>query len=314
MFDFFGFSPSLLPEIRPSDEIVGKVNREASRQTGIPEGTPVVNGSADHTAASLGAGVVRHGQVSAVIGTAGVISVCSERPLPDEKDRTLCWNYCLRDKWVILGVIQTAGESLNGFRHAFDTAQAPAEDSTDIFDVYNRIASTVADGSGGLIFLPYLNGERTPHWDPNARGVFFGIGLSTEKAHFVRAIMEGVSFALRNNVETVESLGIKIDEIRSIGGVSRSAIWLDLLGKILKRPIKTLGVRDAGSLGSIILCGKALGLYPSVEEAVERMVLPDRAIHHEESHPVYERQYQIFLDLYENLCGTFRKAAGFFLE
>lgn len=310
MFQFFGFSPPLLPEVLPSDEIIGKITREASDQTGIPAATPVVNGSADHTAASLGAGVVRPGQVTAIIGTAGVISVCSDRPLPDDKNRTLCWNYCLRNKWVILGITQTAGESLNWFKNAFDQTRNSEENSRDIFEVYNRIVSTVPDGSEGLIFLPYLNGERTPYWDPDARGVFFGIGLSTGKAHFIKAIMEGVSFALRNNVETMEDLGTKIDEIRSIGGGSKSPIWLNILGKILKKPIKTIKIKDSGALGSVILCGKALGVYPSVEKAVENMVIPDQEIHYEKPQPIYERQYELFLELYNNLKGTFGKAAG----
>ena len=309
MFQFFGFSRSLLPDVLPSIEIIGKISQEVSNLTGIPKGTPVANGSADHAANSLGAGVIRSGQVTAIIGTAGVISVCSDRPLPDDKKRTLCWNYCLRDKWAILGITQTAGESLNWFRNAFDQNQNVKENSSDIFEVYNRICKTVPDGSEGLIFLPYLNGERTPYWDPDARGVFFGIGLSTEKANFVRAIMEGVSFALRNNVETVENLGIMIDEIRFLGGGSKSPIWLHILGKILKKPIKTISVKDVGSLGSVILCGMALGVYSSVEKAVEDMVVPDQEISYEKPLPVYERQYEIFLDLYNNLKKTFRKAA-----
>jgi xylulokinase len=271
----------------------------------------VVNGSADNTAASLGAGVVRSGQVSAIIGTAGVISVCSDRPLPDDRGRTLCWNYSLRDKWVILGITQTAGESLNWFRNAFDRPQGSERGSGNIFDEYNQVVGSVPDGSGGLIFLPYLNGERTPYWDSEARGVFFGIGLSTGKAHFIKAVMEGVSFALRNNVETVESLGIRIDDVRLIGGGSKSPIWLRVLGKILRKPIKTIRVKDSGSLGSIILCGRALGLYPSVEEAVERMVIPDQEVSYVEPEPVYERQYELFLELYENLRSTFKKAAEY---
>jgi xylulokinase len=310
MFEFFGFTRSLLPDVIPSDEIIGQISQEAAVLTGIPQGTPVVNGSADHTAASLGAGMVQSGQVTAIIGTAGVISVCSDRPLPDAQSRTLCWNYCLRDKWVILGITQTAGESLNWFKNAFDQRQHSEEDSRDIFEIYNRIGASAPDGSEGLIFLPYLNGERTPYWDPDARGVFFGISLSTGKANFIKAIMEGVSFALRNNVETVESLGIKIDEIRSIGGGTKSPVWLQTLGKILKRPIKTVSVRDAGSLGSVILCGMALGVYTSVEKAVRDIVVADQELYYEEALPVYEKQYALFLDLYNSLKAAFKSAAS----
>ncbi len=309
MFDYFGFPLALLPDVQPSHTIVGNVKRTASEQTGIPAGTPVVNGCADHTAASLGAGVVRSGQVTAIIGTAGVISVCSDQPLPDSKNRTLCWNYCLGDRWVILGITQTAGESLNWFKNTFDQTTGSDEDSSDIFEVYNRSVSNVPDGSNGLIFLPYLNGERTPYWDPNARGVFFGIGISTAKTHFIKAIMEGVSFALRNNVETVEDLGIRIDEIRVLGGGSKSPVWLHTLAKILNKPIKTLRVGDAGSLGSIMLCGIALGVYPSMEKAVATLVMTDNEIHYEAPQTIYEKQYQLFLELYEKLQPSFQKAA-----
>jgi xylulokinase len=309
MFRLFDFSPNLFPQALPSDEIVGRVSMEAFQQTGLPEGTPVTNGCADHSAATLGAGVHRPGQVSAVIGTAGVISVCSDRPLPDNKGRTLCWNYCLRNRWEILGVMQTAGESLHWFKNAFDPASDSDDHSSDVFEEYNRSIDGVPDGSDGLIFLPYLNGERTPYWDPDARGVFFGIGLSTGKAHFIKAIMEGVSFGMRNNVETVEDLGITVDEIRLIGGASKSPVWLGILGKVLRKTIKTIRVKDAGLLGSIILCGRALDVYPSVEDAIESMVISDQEISASDPHPVYENQYGLFLDLYENLKETFAKAA-----
>jgi xylulokinase len=309
MFDLFGFSPGLLPEARPSGEIIGKTTKSVFRETGIPEGTPVVNGCADHAAASLGAGVVRSGQVTAIIGTAGVISVCSDRPLPDAKRATLCWNYCLQNRWVILGIMQTAGESLNWFKNSFDRKHGTPEIAGDVFELYNRMVGSVPDGSEGLIFLPYLNGERTPYWDPDARGVFFGIGLSTGKAHFVRAIMEGVCFALRQNVETVQDLGITIDEIRCLGGGSNSPIWMNTLAKVLQKPIRSLRVRDAGALGSIILCASALGVYPSAEKAVETLVMSEEPIHFNEPLPVYERQYTLFLDLYGDLRQTFRKAA-----
>ena len=309
MMDFFNFSPSLLPEALPSDKIVGKVSRKASAETGIPVHTPVVNGSADHAAASLGAGVLHSGQVTAIIGTAGVISVCSDQPLPDDGNKTLCWNYCLRDKWVILGIMQTAGESLNWFKKAFDTTAESGDTSGDIFQAYNRIAREVPDGCNGLVFLPYLNGERTPYWDPAARGVFFGIDLATEKAHFIKAIMEGVSFALRQNIAVVEDLGIGIDEIRFLGGGSKSPVWLNTLAKIIKKPIKTVRVKDAGALGATILCGKALGVFPSMEKAVQTMVITDEEIHYDTPQPVYERQYELFVDLYANLKQSFKFAA-----
>jgi xylulokinase len=309
LFDFFGFPRSLFPQALPSDEIIGQVTREASELTGIKMGTPVANGSSDNSASALGAGMINPGQVTLIIGTAGVITVCSQKPLADPENRTLCWHYCLRDKWVTLGVIQTAGESLNWFKNAFDRGEGESG-SGDVFEQYNQSVEKIPDGSGGLIFLPYLNGERTPYWDPFARGVYYGINLSSEKAHFIKAIMEGVSFALRNNIETVESLGITINEVRAVGGGLKSPVWLNVLGKVLKKPIVTVSVQDTANLGNILLCGRALGIYPSLADAVSRMVTTDKRVSFEAGAEVYERQYSIFLELYERLKETFKRSAS----
>ena len=267
-FSYFGIPRAMFPDVLPSDEIIGTVTRQASIATGIKEGTPVANGSSDNSASALGAGMVSPGQVTLIIGTAGVITVCSDRPLVDPHKRTLCWHYCLRDRWATLGITQTAGESLQWFKNAFDPQGGPDSNTDDIFNRYNQEIADVPDGSHGLVFLPYLNGERTPYWDPAARGVFFGVNLKTEKADFIKAVMEGVSFALRNNIETVESLGISINEVRAVGGGLRSKEWLKILGKILKKPISTVSVRDTANLGNILLCGKALGIFSSYQDAI----------------------------------------------
>jgi len=305
MFDFFGVPKSALPEARPSDVIIGEVSQEASAQTGLKAGIPVANGSSDNSASALGAGMTDPGQVTLIIGTAGVISVCSDRPLVDPKFRTLCWNYSLRDRWATVGITQTAGESLNWFKNAFDRNKECLS-SGDIFEQYNQDIAEVPDGSGGVIFLPYLNGERTPYWDPAARGVFYGVNLTTEKTHFIKSIMEGVSFALRNNIETVESLGIKINQVRAVGGGLKSKVWLETLGKILRIPIATVSVPDTGNLGNMLLCGKAIGMFTSYEDAVKELVSTDQEIYFDNDTPVYEKQYQIFLQLYQQLKLTFK--------
>jgi xylulokinase len=306
MFELFDIPRAALPEASPSDTVIGKVTPEASRLTGIRAGTPVVNGSSDNSAAALGAGMVRSGQVTLIIGTAGVITVCSDKPLPDVKDRTLCWNYCLRDRWVSLGITQTAGESLNWFKNAFDSRETTH--CADIFEEYNNAVKTVPAGCEGLIFLPYLNGERTPYWDSSARGVYFGVGLNTGKGHFVRAIMEGVSFALRHCVETVESLGIHVGQIQAVGGGLKSPAWLDILSRVMNRPIRTVRAPDTGHIGNMLLCARALGMIDSIEEAAGKIVTYESEVNHSEADPVYERQYQLFLKLYDDLKQCYRQA------
>ena len=252
--------------------------------------------------------MVKPGQVTLIIGTAGVITVCSDKPLVDKKNRTLCWHYCLQNRWATLGIMQTAGESLQWFKKAFDQQDAPGITSGDIFNRYNESIQDVPEGCKGLIFLPYLNGERTPYWDPNARGVFFGINLETEKSHFIKAIMEGVSFGLRNNIETVESLGIQINEVRAVGGGLKSKVWLDTLGKIIKKPVSTISGQDTANLGNILLCGKTIGMFTSYEESIQQMVTTDQAVSYPQGTEIYEKQYPLFLELYQDLKPAFKKA------
>lgn len=309
MFDLFGLSKDMLPEVGSGHDIIGRVSAEAARITGIREGAPVANGSADCSAAALGAGMTESGQVTMIIGTAGVVAVCSDHPLPDSEDRTLCWHYCLDRKWISVAITQTAGESLQWFKNAFDRNSDQGLPSGDIFQQYNNTIRDVPDGSGGLIFLPYLNGERTPYWDSAARGVFFGINLATGKGHFIKAIMEGVSFALRHCVETVESLGLKIDRVMAVGGGLKSEVWLNTLGKITRKPIQTVENPDTGLVANMLLCAKGLGLIDSIPETAARVVKSQSLIHYPEESPVYEKQYHQYLNLYGDLKDRFRIAA-----
>ncbi|MBN1836990.1 MAG: hypothetical protein JW820_14135, partial [Spirochaetales bacterium] len=180
----------------------------------------------------------------------------------------------------------------------------------DVFQQYNDAVQSVPAGCEGLVFLPYLNGERTPYWDSAARGVYFGIGLGTGKGHFIRAIMEGVSFALRHCVQTVESLGIQVGQIQAVGGGLKSPAWLDILGRVMNRPVRTVREPDTGHIGNMLLCARALGIFDSIEEAAAGIVRYDRQVHYPEPDPVYERQYGVFLQLYEDLKPRYREAFG----
>lgn len=313
-FDFFGIPREYFPEALPSDEVVGYVTEEAAKLTGLPSGVPLVNGSSDNSASALGSGMTQSGQVTLILGTAGVITVCSDTPLTDKLGRTLCWYYCLREHWVSLGIMQTAGESLEWFKDAFDSFSDTGLSSDQIFNQYNDAVGNVPEGCYGLTFLPYLNGERTPYWDTSARGVFFGINLKTTKAHFVRAIMEGVSFAFRNNLETVESLGIKINEVRAVGGGLHSQEWLKILGKILRKPIITVVDPDTSNLGNIMLAGKALGLFDSYQAVVDKSVKISNRVYYPDGLDIYERQYPLFLELYKSLKPNFKYSANHLLD
>ncbi|HBE79367.1 MAG TPA: xylulokinase [Firmicutes bacterium] len=305
MFDLFGIRSELIPEAVCSSQIIGHISSDAFLETGLPQGLPVINGCADQAATSLGSGVCRNGQVTAIVGTAGVVSTCSDKPLPDMQGRTSCWNYCLDDKWVILGVMQTAAESLHWFKNAFEKDK---ESSSALFEIYNREVAKIPDGSEGLIFLPYLMGERTPHWDADARGVFYGISINHHKYHFIRAVMEGVGFGLKDNLESIESLGIAVTEMRLLGGGSKNLIWRDIMAKILQKRLITIKVPENGALGCSILCGMALGIYSDVESAISKLVKVDSEMYHRDGSPVYQKNYQIYKELYCCLKDLYKKS------
>jgi xylulokinase len=247
--------------------------------------------------------VVQPGQAALISGTAGVITVCTDAPRPDPQRRTLSWAYCLPGRWITLGIMQTAGESLNWFRRAHDPQAGEGE---EIFAEYERLAASVPD-AGGVVFLPYLNGERTPHWDPAARGVFFGLSLTTGKAHLVRAVMEGVSMGFRQLAEAVEALGTPVGELRAVGGGLRSRTWLETLARVVRRPVVTVTAPDTGNRGNALLCGKAIGLFPSVEEAAARLAGEGARVHHPGPDPAVERQFAVYAELYQRLQPTFRR-------
>ncbi|TVR31023.1 MAG: xylulokinase [Spirochaetaceae bacterium] len=298
-----------LPELGSAATVIGSVRREAAAATGIAEGTPVVNGATDNSTAALGAGVTQAGEATLIIGTAGVVSVCSDRPIPDPSGAVVCWNYALENRWINLGVMQTAGESLNWFRRAFDKDEIGSGE--DIFSRYDELVETVPDGSGGLLFLPYLNGERTPYWDADARGVFFGAGLGTEKAHFIKAVMEGVAMALRSNADTVEALGQQIGVVRAVGGGLRSKPWLSILSRVLEKPIHLITSVEPSARGNVALGRAGLGDVSGPEEVVKDSGGVEKLIDPPGEHS-YDQRYQLFLDLYKHLKPMFRKRAALY--
>lgn len=302
MFDLFAIERDLMPEVSQSAVIIGQITQEASAATGLPAGIPVINGCADHTAHALGSGIYRAGQTTMQIGTSGAINACTDKPVVDPLYRAACWNYCLEDRWVTLGLTQTAGKSLDWFKAAFDQ-----NSSSQVFSLYEQEIAKVPDGCEDLIYLPYLMGERSPHWDPYARGVFFGISLNHHKYHFVKAVLEGVAFSLRQNLEIVESLGIGIDSLKLLGGASKSLEWKGILAKVLNKKIVTSPVEETGARGSSILCGLALGLYQSPDGILAQLTDGDQTEYCPEFPPVYRRSYQIYQQLYSNLKDLYPK-------
>ncbi len=297
-----------LPEVYESCEVSGQVSELGARATGLRVGTPIVGGGGDQAAGAVGNGIVQSGIISVTTGTSGVVFAFADKPTvdPDLRVHTFC--HAVPDKWHIMGVMLSAGGSLRWYR---DELCAPEKRvasliGVDPYEIIAKEAERVAPGSEGLIFLPYLTGERTPHPDPNARGAWIGLTVRHGKAHLARSVMEGVSFGLRDSLEILRSMNVSIGNVRASGGGARSSLWRQIQADTFNYPLSTINVDEGPALGAALLAGVGAELYSSVVEAcssVIKVVSSTPVI--EENARVYEKQYQIYRALYPALKDSF---------
>ncbi len=264
MLALTGIDPAILPDLFESPEITGSITREAAEATGLAEGTEVVAGAGDNAAGAVGMGIVRPGDVSATIGTSGVVFAVTDSPTIDPEGRihTLC--HAIPATWHVTGVTQAAGLSFQWFRNNL----APGESYDDLTEA----ASSVAPGSEGLFWTPYLMGERTPHVDPEARASLIGLTARHSKAHIVRAMLEGVAFSLRDCIEVFRSRDIPIGRIRLGGGGARSPLWRQIQADIYGQPVEILEAEEGAAFGAALLAGVGAGGWKSVAEACEATI------------------------------------------
>jgi xylulokinase len=305
-YDSLGLSPEKMTDATNSNTVIGTVTRDAANETGLAEGTPVVAGAMDTSASALGMRIIEHGQTLHVAGQAGAIGVCLGRPL---FDRRLCiHNHVIPGKWLVVGVMVATGASMRWVRDLFGLAVPSNSNgpSTDPFQELSNEAARSRAGADGVIYLPYLQGERTPIWDNNARGIFFGLSLNTKKEHLIRAVMEGVAFALRHNIEAMKSMGIDIDEIYCAGGATNSSIWNQIKSDITKKTLICIGRLPAATLGAAVLAGMGIGVYAKYQPF-------DMPFMHLETYSPnvleetkYDQMFRIYLNLYANLKREFK--------
>ena len=297
MLEDLGVPSSLLPPLCESTTIVGKISREAAQETGLTPGIPVVAGAGDQQAGALGGGIMEPGIVSATIGTGGQISTTVSTPLmePGGKLHTFC--HCIPNRWHLMGAMKTAGLALQWL-------QRNILDKRLSYKQIDEMAAQVSPGSDGLIFLPYLTGERTPHFDPHAKGVFFGLTLDHSSAHMARSVMEGVTYAMRDSLELFKSIEIPIKEIRLAGGGATSKVWSQIQTDIFEAPVLQTPAQDQSVYGAALLAGLGVGLYPSLEslplypsENEEKQTLSPIPKNQE----VYYRLYPKFQMLYRSI-------------
>src|SRR5262252_6203559 len=311
MLDTLGLDASLLPSVHESPEVSGRVSAAGAAALGVPAGTPVVGGGGDQAAGAVGTGIVRPGVVSSTIGTSGVVFAYSAAPVRDPKGRVHTFCHAVPGAWHVMGVTQGAGLSLRWFR---DEVAGPSERAAaeaagrDIYDVLVEQAATAPAGCEGLLFLPYLMGERTPHLDPQARGVWCGITGAHRRAHLVRSILEGVTYSLRDCLEIVRALELPVGEVRASGGGGKSPLWRQMQADVFGREVVTVNASEGPAFGAALLAGVSTGLWSSVPEACDATIaVTSRTAPDGGRQAVYERQYPLFRDVYARLSSLFPK-------
>ena len=297
-----------LPRVYESYEVSGQISARAAELTGLKAGTPVVGGGGDQAAGAVGNGIVGSGIISVTTGTSGVVFAFADTPTVDPQLRMHTFCHAVPGKWHVMGVMLSAGGSLRWYRDTLARSEksVAAHMNIDAYELIAREAATVAAGSEGLLFLPYLTGERTPHPDPLARGAFVGLTVRHTKAHMARAVLEGVSFGLRDSLEIMKSMGVSIGNVRCSGGGAKSSVWRQIQADVFNYPLSTIAIDEGPALGAALLAGVGVEMYSSVEEACSAVVKVARgASVIEENARVYEEYYRIYGRLYPALKATF---------
>ena len=303
---------SLLAKVYESPEVTGTITAEAAALTGLKEGTIVVGGAGDNAAAAVGTGVVRDKTAFTTIGTSGVVFAHMSKMSVDMKGRvhTLCC--AVPGEWHVMGVTQAAGLSLKWFRDNFCESEmkTAAEMGVDAYYLTDKEAAQSPIGCQKLVYLPYLMGERTPHIDPDCRGMFFGLSAIHTKRDMIRAVMEGVSYSLRDCLEVLKGMGVDVSDMTACGGGGSSPLWRSMLADIFACPIKTAESKEGPALGAAILAGVGAGIYPSVQEACDAVVRYNPAQQPTaENIPQYDKIYEVYTKLYKDVKDTYKLLA-----
>ncbi|MBM4043930.1 MAG: xylulokinase [Planctomycetes bacterium] len=298
----------LLPDCYESVEVSGQLSDVVAAHLGIPAGIPVVGGGGDQAAQAVGSGIVKTGIVSATIGTSGVVFAFSDIVQTDPQGRAHTFCHAVPGKWHVMGVMLSAGGSFQWFRNnlsAMECDQAKRMD-VDPYEILCEEAEEAAAGCEGLIFLPYLTGERTPHADPNARGAWIGLTARHGKAEMIRSLLEGITYGMKDSLEIIKGMGIPVTQIRVSGGGARSDFWRQLQADVYGQPVCVINETAGAAFGAALLAGVGTGVFGSVDEACQATIKvvtetpPDPG-----NAKVYRRYYSIYQQLYRSLKNDF---------
>jgi len=293
-----------LPRTHEGPEITGRVSKEAALATGLKAGTPVVAGGGDQSAQAVGVGAVRPGVLAVTMGTSGVVFASTLQPFVEPEGRLHAFCHAVPGRWHLMGVMLSAAGSLRWFR---DTLAPDAD-----YDSLLTPAGAVAPGSEGLLFLPYLSGERTPYPDPLARGAFVGLTLRHARPHMVRSVLEGVAFGIRDMFELTKTTGMaQVSQVRVSGGGSRSPLWRQIIADVLNVELATVSTTEGAAYGAALLAGVGVGIWRDVDEACRSAVTIVGKAAPEATHVAeYDRLYRSYCQLYPALKDVFHRLGG----
>src|SRR6266516_3631076 len=307
VLEAIGFDPALLPPVVASDVVCGTITDEVEQLTGLVAGTPVAGGGADNACGAIGNGVVHPGLALVSIGTSGVLLAYAATPQVDISGpipRVHTFNHAVPHAWYLMGVTQAAGLSLRWVRDNIGLPEQALERWTglDAYELLTKEAESVPAGSNGLLFLPYLQGERTPHLDAYARGGWIGLIASHDRRHLVRAVLEGVAFSLKDCFSIIREQGLPMEQLRATGGGAKSHLWRQIIADVLGVELVTTKATEGTAFGAALLAGVASGIYSSVPQACEATIRvvertgPDRG-----NEAAYAQAYETYRALYPAL-------------
>jgi xylulokinase len=300
VLDALGIDPAWMPRTWEGPEVTGAVTAGAAAATGLQPGTPVVAGGGDQSANAVGVGAVSPGTMALSLGTSGVVFATTERPLHEPHGIVHAFCHAVPGRWHMMSVMLSAAGSLRWFRDAV----APGVEFSDLVEG----AAEVPAGSAGLLFLPYLSGERSPYPDPHARGAFVGLTLGHDRGHLTRAVLEGVAFGLRDGLDLMVAAGLPSPaQIRASGGGTASPLWRQILADVLDAEIATVSTTEGAAYGAALLAAVGVGWYPSVETACDALVVATPVASPGPDAAVYAETHAIYRDLYPALAPTYRR-------
>ncbi len=304
MLEALEIDPSMLPKVYESPEVTGCVTAEAAARTGLKQGTPVVGGGGDQAAGAVGNGIVRPGVLSCTVGSSGVVFAYMAEPKRDPRGRVHTFCHAVPGAWHVMGVTQGAGLSLRWFRDQFGGLERvlAAHLGADPYEILIEEARRAPVGCEGLIFLPYLMGERTPHLDADARGVLFGLTARHTRNDVIRSILEGVAYSLRDSFEILRELQVPIEQVRASGGGARSELWRQIQADVYNTPLVTINTTEGPAYGVALLAGVGTGVWQSVPEACDATIkITGTTTPDPERVKVYDAYYQVYRGLYSKL-------------